>query len=299
MTETTTLAAENNNRTRPTSGAAKRKRPMAATQEMYHDTLPPDAISHELAPVIQELGLEKNCRELAMEGWTVIRDVSTLEFNGRLREKILQAAKGAGGANMLLVRDPAFPEAVLNRKLLAMAEFSVGRGFLLSQVAGSVRPKGAPAIGLHADSNWLPAPFPQHNMLLTACWACDEYSKDGGSTLVIPGSGNLRRHPNAKEAEERAGAIAIECPPNSVAMWDGNIWHANWPRNTEGQRVVCHITYTRLMMRPVEDYSAHADRLIEQHGEVMSQLMGREDFLMGSRGADYTKLTTTFNNAKR
>ncbi len=39
------------------------KRPVA-----YFDTLPPDAISDTLTPVIEELGLEENCRQLAMEG---------------------------------------------------------------------------------------------------------------------------------------------------------------------------------------------------------------------------------------
>ena len=61
---------------------------------------------------------------------------------------------------MLLAKDPVFAEAILNPKLRALAEFSVGRGFLISQVAGSVRPKDSPSIGLHADHNWCPAPFP-------------------------------------------------------------------------------------------------------------------------------------------
>ncbi len=82
-------------------------------------------------------------------------------------------------------------------------------------------------------------------------------------------------------------------------MWDGNIWHSSYPRNIDGERVVCHITYTRLMMRQVEDYGAHADDLVEAHGERMAQLLGREDMLMGPNGADYSKLMTTFNNAKR
>lgn len=265
----------------------------------YHDTLPPDAISAELAPVIDELGLHDNCRQLSMEGWTVVEDVADPQFNEAFRNKILDITGGPGGGNMLLAKDPIFAQAVMMPKLLAMAEFSVGRGFLISQVAASVRPKGSPSIGLHADNNWLPAPFPAHNMLLTGCWACDEYTKAGGSTLVIPGSQNLRRHPDAGETQAKAGAIAIECPPGSVTMWDGNIWHANWPRETDGERVVCHITYTRLMMRPVEDYGAHADDLIDQHGERMAQLLGREDFLAGPNGADYTKLLQTFNNAKR
>ena len=247
----------------------------ATKQEKFYDTLPPDAISAELAPVIAELGLEENCRQLAMEGWTVVEEAASLDFNARFREKIIELAGGLGGARMLLAKDPVFAEAVMSPKLMAMAEFSVGRGFLISQVAASVRPQGAPAIGLHADHNWLPAPFPAHNMLLTACWACDEYTRQGGSTLIIPGSNNLRRHPNPTEIDELAGAIAIECPAGSVPMWDGNLWHSNYPREADGERVVCHITYTRLMMRPVEDYSAYADELIERCGEGMNQLLGK------------------------
>lgn len=267
-------------------------------EPMYYDTLPPDAISEELAPIIEELGLRENCRQLAMEGWTVIHKPASDEFNARFRAKIKELCP-AGGGNMLLAKDPVFVEAVMNPSLMAMAEFSVGRGFLLSQVAASVRPKGSPAIGLHADHNWLPAPFPAHNMLLTACWATDGYTKKGGATLVVPGSANLRRHPNAEETEEKPGAIAIECEPGSVAMWDGNVWHSNWPRTTKGERIVSHITYSRLMMRPVENYSAHADELIKQYGEPMSQLMGREDLLDCPTGANYPKLQKTFNNAKR
>ena len=266
--------------------------------ETYFDTLPPDAISDELAPIIEELGLEENCRELTMQGWTVIKDAASAEFNASFRKTIKKLCPGGGG-NMLLAKDPIFAEAMMNPKLMAMAEFSVGRGFLISQIAASVRGKSAPSIGLHADHNWLPAPFPDHNMLLTGCWACDKFSKKGGSTLVIPGSNNLRRHPNAKEVHELAGAIAIECPPGSVAMWGGNVWHSNWPRELKGERVVCHITYTRLMMRPVEDYGAYADELIETYGEPMAQLLGKNDLLMGPNGANYSKLLSTFNNAKR
>ena len=87
-----------------------------------------------------------------------------------------------------MARDALFAEAVLNPKLLALAEFSVGRSFLISPVAASVRPKGAATIGLQADNLRIPAPFPEHNMLLTGCWACDEFTEEGGSTLVVPGS---------------------------------------------------------------------------------------------------------------
>ena len=272
-------------------------------EKRYVDTLPPDAISTELAPTIDTLGLAENCRQLAMEGWTVIENAVDDDFITRLREAILDITKTkpgqGGGSNMLLTKDSVFVNAVLNAKLMALAEFSVGRGFLLSQVAASVRPEGAGEIGLHADQNWLPAPFPAHNMLLTACWACDEYTQAGGSTLIIPGSANLKRHPNDTEISAKAGAIPIECPAGSVAVWDGSIWHSNYPRSLPGERVVLHVTYSRLMMRPVENYSADAQRLIDQHGPIMEQLLGLDDLLDSPTGARYDKLVKTFNNAKR
>jgi len=182
---------------------------------------------------------------------------------------------------------------------MALAEFSVGRGHLISQVAASVRQQGEPILGLHADHNWLPAPFPEHNMLLTACWACDEFSTENGATQGIPGSANLRRHPDAAEGETMAGAVSIECGPGSVAIWDGNIWHASGKRTNPGERVVCHITYTRLMMRQVEDYRDHEARLIEEHGAPMAGLLGHNDGLFKPKGFDYSKIVQTFNNAKR
>ena len=268
------------------------------TQVRYTDTLPPDALSPELAPVVDQLGLREHCRQLAMEGWTVLPAVFDPAEIGHLRDTILRQTTGKGG-NMLLTSDEVFADAALHPKLLAMAEFSVGRGFLLSQVAASVRGQGATEIGLHADQNWLPAPFPAHNMLLTACWVCDEYTQAGGSTLIIPGSANLKRHPNDNEIEAKAGAVPIECEAGSVALWDGSLWHSNYPRQLPGERVVLHVTYSRLALRPVECYDADADKLIEQYGPIMQQLLGRDDLLDSPTGARYDKLVKTFNNAKR
>ena len=31
-------------------------------------------------------------------------------------------------------------------------------------------------MGLHSDQNWLPAPFPEHNQNLTACWVTDDFN---------------------------------------------------------------------------------------------------------------------------
>ena len=58
-----------------------------AQPNIYYDTLSPDTVSGDLAPVISELNLEENCRQLAMEGWTVVENVAADDFNARFRKK--------------------------------------------------------------------------------------------------------------------------------------------------------------------------------------------------------------------
>ena len=239
------------------------------------DTLPPDAISDVLLPVVEELGLVRNCRQLAVEGWTVIENAADPEFVAHLRKRILK-----DGTNfMRLDKAPVYAEAALNPKVMAIAEFSVGRGFLLYGLTTTVRGEGAPAMHVHADQALVPAPFPEHNMTLVACWACDDCTQAGGGTLVVPGTGALRRHPREAEAADLSRAIAIECPAGSIIVWDGSIWHGNWPRTLAGERVLLHAVYTRLLMRPGESYAHVADELIATWGTRMSQLLGREDYL--------------------
>ena len=100
------------------------------SQKRFTDTLAPDAVSAELLPIVKDLGVLNNCRELASQGWTVVEAVAAPEFTTALRAAILKLSS-RGGANMLLAKDKVFAEAVLQPKLLALAEFSVGRGFLL------------------------------------------------------------------------------------------------------------------------------------------------------------------------
>ena len=269
-------------------------------------TVPPHEITPELRPVVEELGLVENCRQLAEEGWTIVEDAADPAFVARLRKTILETADlddaGNGNVYSALARDPAYAEAVLNPKVMALAEFSVGRGFLLGSLIATARANGSPALPVHCDQDMFPAPLPEHNMMLTACWACDDFTKEGGATLVVPGTRALLRHPTDEEsaaAVERA--IAMECPAGSVALWDGRVWHGNWPRNIDGQRAVLHASYYRVLLRQGDNYSDVADELIARYGTPMSQLLGEEDYFYKKDFDyvnDYAKFVRTLNNAR-
>ena len=101
-------------------------------------TLPPEAISDALRPTVEALGLVENCRELASQGWTIVRDAASPEFIARLRETTLRlgADEFMGSVFSAMAKGDVYAEAVLNPKVAAMAEFSVGRGNLISSVIG-------------------------------------------------------------------------------------------------------------------------------------------------------------------
>ena len=277
----------------------------APPEDRIFGTLPPEEVSEELMPTVQELDLVDNCKQLAEEGWTIIKEAADPEFIARLRQAIIECSpvEGTDGSKLsgLLETDPVFAEAAINPKLMAMAEFSVGRGFLLASMVSTIREKDSAPIDLHADQAYFPEPFPAHNMMLTCCWATDEFTLENGATTVMPGTNALLRHPTEEETKTPQNMVTMDCPAGSIAIWDGRVWHANAPKTTDGQRVVLHTSYQRMVVRPNEDFSHIADEMIEEYGEPMAQLMGKLDSI-AKKDFDYVEDFGTFirttNNAK-
>ena len=268
----------------------------------------PFELSDELSEKIAALGLEEAVRQVEENGYGYIQDLASIEFIQRLREVVLSLPDSVPDAglpvafnvNMLLAKDPIFEEVALNPKLLAMAEVMCGKGALLSQLIASVKTKtdapGDGKGGLHSDQSFMAAPFPVHNHIATFCWALDEFSERAGSTRLVPGSHHHRRPPNQEEVANEAGAIHVECPAGSVAFWDGSIWHTgNAPRRMDGRRVVVHISYSRLALRPVESYDFLDEEWLKDKPYEMRVLLGREDFLNAPDGAfaDISKIVRT------
>ncbi len=272
---------------------------------IYQPCVPPGEISSKLMPVVEALGLVENCRQLASEGYTIIEDAADSGFVARLRNTILSSvptdAAGRGSDMAVLGKDPVYAEAILNAKVMALAEFSVGRGNLIGSLIPTIRVKGDPALDLHADQAMFPEPLPAHNMMFTACWVTDPFTLEGGATRVVPGTNRHLRHPTEAEIADDTGAIATECAPGSVVVWDGRVWHGNYARTLDGERVVLHATYYRLFMRPANDYSDVADELVATYGKPMSTLLGREDY-MYKKDFDFANnhdvFVNTMNNAR-
>ena len=255
-------------------------------------TVAPYAISDDLRPTIDELDLWENVAELRDQGYTVINNVASPELFDQLREVIHTLAEESAmkgkGASMLLGRDPVIDQVATLPKVLAIAEASIGQGMRASQFVGSILHKGDGHLNLHADANWLPAPFPEHNCVLTFCMPCEGMTDEGGATRVVPGSNSLRRHITQEEMEN-SEHVPIEVEKGSIAVWDGAVWHSGGIRTIPGTRTVLHATYQRMYVQPIDDYTY----LLEDEEYVKNA----SEELLGLIGADLFYGTATLDHS--
>ena len=196
----------------------------------------PLSISKSIHNSAEKLGLYDHLIFLRNEGYCIIENVFEDSFVAEIRKKIISLAEESEGdfkglsAAMLLGRDPIFEEVVTNSKLLNIVEFAVGKGALLSQLLGGIRPQGGGNFDIHIDSAWTPAPLPDYPLMITACMPCEDFTLKAGPTKVIPKSHLHKRQPYKDEVKSEDGAIPILCKKGSLVFWLGSTWHGNYPR---------------------------------------------------------------------
>ena len=267
------------------SKAAKENAVENRIERYSQRTLDPYEVSEALKPTIDRLNLWTNINELRDQGYTIVQDVCEPELMDELRDVIHTFAEQTDGpakgyaAAMLLGRHPVVDQVATLPKILALTEVSVGKGMRAGQFIGSIKREGMPALGLHADQNWMPAPFPEHNLLLTYCIPCEGMTAEGGATTIVPGSQSLRRHPTSEELEDPV-TIPIEVEKGSVAVWDGSVWHASGARTIPGTRTVLHATYQRLYTQPIDnyDYLLNDKKYVENASPELLSLLGTDLF---------------------
>jgi hypothetical protein len=233
---------------------------------------------------IEMLGLAENVRELREQGFTVLHDAQAAELADAVREAIIRVVPAEPDAKAatrftILDQDPAFADAIALPRLLTLIEVLLGKGFVFSQLSGSRRRPSKGSLNLHADNSWFPAPFPEWEIMATACFVTDEFTLESGATLVIPGTHKLKRHPTPQEQVALSGARPIVAPKGAIALWDGSVWHGNYPRQLPGERVVLHMTYTRIGMHPIENYDHLGEEWFAGKSAELPRLLGRDIFL--------------------
>lgn len=95
-------------------------------------------------------------------------------------------------------------------------------------------------------------------------------------------------------------AVPLEAPKGSIWLWTGSVWHGNYPRVIDGDRVVLHLTFCRVGIQPIEDYGHLDSAWLKDQPEEMASLLGRHN-LFGtttytSGGVDVQRTAETFRS---
>lgn len=89
----------------------------------------------------------------------------------------------------------------------------------------------------HIDSV-LPDPIPtEYPIRLQIIISIDEFTKENGSTAVVPKTHRLGRRPNAQDLELISGEEkVICCPKGSMLIFNSSLWHKNTENKTDYSR---------------------------------------------------------------
>lgn len=237
------------------------------------------AQTQSLRERIHRLGLAGNVADLAIDGYTVIRDAAPLRFFAELREQVAAVADRVRPFRRfptnLLNEGRVFERAVQIEKLNVLYEYLLGPGFIVSQVSASVKRPTPKTFRIHADMNGYDQPFPGHAVIATSIFCCDDFTAAGGCTRFVPGSQHLRRPPVGDEGE--AEAVPAEAPAGSIILWDGAMWHGNCSRTLPGERVVLHLTCCRQNIRPIESYDGISQDVLARNPPEFARLLRMGD----------------------
>ncbi len=263
------------------------------------------------------LGLERNVVELELFGYTVLEAVRPPTFFEELREKILELGRedeelgrtiklaGPDGASFLvremLARGRIFEEAVMAEKPLALVTYLMGESCQLSAVNGHVRAQGDVPQAMHVDTPFIPAPLPDWTHTCNVMWCMDDFDRESGGTLVVPGSHKTCSHPLTGRTSRKM-AIPVEAPKGSVFVFSGNLWHGAGARTKPGVRVGMTVYFSRMYARPQEPINELvSDEIVARNPPRFAELVGRHNpypYPLGAYGKQGPRTVEFLNKTK-
>lgn len=251
---------------------------------------------------INLLGLQRYAEELDEHGFTVLppEEVASVEFSEALRDCILEVSQGRSGKSpdlktgashsnhespfgavewmpTLLVENPIFEQALMNRKVIALITYLLGESCILNHLSSMVKGPGGEYLPLHTDQNQTGCvePFPPYASVANATWALTDYSEENGALCVVPGSHRWCRPPNAAEATDLSSFKPVEAPAGSVIIWHGNTWHGAVPRRAPGLRVSLVEYFQRWYHPPIEELAPHiTEEILQRNSDRFAVLTG-------------------------
>lgn len=182
----------------------------------------------------------------------------------------------------LLNKGQVFVDMVQHPAVMDVFSKILGRQFILGSYAANRLLPGAPGQEPHIDYPYWDmhdlGEFPAginagFHMNCQSLISLHEFTAENGATGVVPHSQKRGVYPD--QAGFDAGMVQVTCPPGSLLLFTGLIWHCSMPNDSPAERTSVLGQYLPKFVKPMEDLSASVDsRIVQQASPALRQLLG-------------------------
>lgn len=163
------------------------------------------------------------------------------EEGGQAGHEFRQEA-GAHRLANLVDKGPVFDGTWQHPRVLAAAEWVLGRPFKLTSVNARDVPAGSGNQDLHADWG---ADNDGRSQIVNSLWMLDDCGPDNGATRLVPGS---HRYGITPQEAARAGwtspaEVTLDVPAGTIVVFDGHLWHGGTANRTGRRRRMLHVAF--------------------------------------------------------
>ncbi|HEY1709333.1 MAG TPA: phytanoyl-CoA dioxygenase family protein [Rhizomicrobium sp.] len=221
--------------------------------------------------------------DLARHGYCVVADALSREQCARLRERVVEQAKGEVATGqafreppdnqriwMMVNKGAMFRDLVLHPLVAETMTGLLSPDYLLSSLTANIARPGGTPMYLHRDQGyidfWTPKP-----VVANIAWMLDDFSDVNGGTRLVPGS-HLERENRKYTLED---TIAAEGPAGAALVFDGRLFHGTGPNRTPAEERHAILSYyCRPFVRQQENFflGLHPAVLAQERDEFLRRL---------------------------
>jgi ectoine hydroxylase-related dioxygenase (phytanoyl-CoA dioxygenase family) len=150
----------------------------------------------------------------------------------------------------LFAKTRAFDVQAVDPLVLEVVGRLLGPSFLLSAPVGiSIGPGETPQ-NLHRDDGVYPVRRPHGELVVNTMWALDDFTKDNGATIIMPGSHRW----GDGETDPTVEPVRAVMPAGSMMIFLGSLLHAGGANDTAATRLGVILEYCAGWLRPQENH---------------------------------------------
>ena len=182
----------------------------------------------------------------------------------------------------LLNKGQVFVDMVQHPLVMKVFGKILGRQFILGSFAANRLLPGAPGQEPHIDYPYWdlhdPDEFPAginagFHMNCQSLISLHEFTAENGATAVVPGSQTRGLYPSKETFDDEH--IQLTCPPGSLLLFVGMIWHCSMPNNSCGERTSVLGQYLPKFVKPMEALDRSVDAAVRDAATPeLHQLLG-------------------------